>query len=425
MIGEEIHQLVAKLYPICRSITGEGVRQSLKIISDYIPVQVHELPTGTPVFDWTIPKEWNIKDAYIRNPQGQKIVDFQKSNLHVLNYSVPVTPKKLSLERLKAHLFTDPSHPQWIPYRTSYYKEQWGFCLSHSQILELTDGDYEVCIASSLGDGSLTYGECLIKGAIEDEILISAHICHPSLANDNLSGIGVATYLAKMLGQIPLRYSYRFLFIPGTIGSIAWLSQNENAAKRIQHGLVLSCIGDSGKVTYKRSRRATAPIDHAVEQVLKDSEDDYQLIDFSPYGYDERQFCSPGFNLAVGCFMRTPFGQFPEYHSSADDLEFVKPEFLADSYSKCLSIVRLLEHNRTYVNQNPRCEPQLGKRGLYEAIGGGAEHRTRELAMLWVLNLSDGSCSLLDIARRSGLKFEMIREAADALFKHDLLKEVS
>jgi aminopeptidase-like protein len=421
--GQEIHRLVTDLYPICRSITGDGVRQSLKILSQIVPLEIHEVPSGTPVFDWTVPKEWNIRDAYIKNPQGETIVDFQNCNLHVMGYSVPVDRKTVSLSELIPHLFTDAEHPQWIPYRTSYYKEQWGFCLPHRQLVELREGNYEVSINSSLSDGSLTYGEYFLEGAIEDEILISAHLCHPSLANDNLSGVALATYIAKALREIPRRYSYRFLFIPGTIGAITWLSLNEKATERIRHGLVLACAGDAGNVTYKKSRRGTAPIDLAVEQVLKDSGDQYRIIEFSPYGYDERQFCSPGFNLPVGCFMRTPYAEFREYHTSADNLQFVKPESLADSLSKCLSIIRVLEHDRTYVNQNPRGEPQLGKRGLYEAIGGGKEHRVKELALLWVLNLSDGACSLLEIARRSGLRFELIKEAADALFHHGLLMD--
>jgi len=422
--SEEMYQLIGRLYPICRSISGNGVRQTLKILQEYIPLMIHEVPSGTQVFDWRVPKEWNIKDAYVKDSQGRKVIDFAKSNLHVLNYSVPVRDK-MNLHQLKQHLYSLPEHPDWIPYRTSYYKEDWGFCLSHRQLLALADGEYEVMIDSTLQDGHLSYGEYSIKGETDSEILISTHICHPSLANDNLSGIALAVFIAKHLNQLSLRYSYRFLFTPGTIGSIAWLSLNETRASRIKHGLVLACVGDSGKVTYKKSRRENAEIDRAVIQVLKEKGEPYEAVDFSPYGYDERQFCSLGFNLPVGCFMRTPHGQFPEYHSSADNLDFVRSQYLADSFYKCCSILEILEQNRTYFNLNPKCEPQLGRRGLYSQIGGQKDGKLQELAMLWVLNFSDGKHSLLDIAERSGLEFAVLHTAAQRLLEHGLLRESS
>jgi len=421
-VSQEMYQLISELYPICRSITGNGFRETLHWIKKHIELTQHEVPTGTQVFDWTVPKEWNIKDAYVKNSKGERIIDFKKSNLHVVNYSVPVK-QKIHLEELKKHLFTLSDRPDWIPYRTSYYKESWGFCLSHKQFLELQDEEYEVCIDSSLEDGHLTYGEYYLKGEKPDEVLISCHACHPSLCNDNLSGIAIATFLAKYLSQINLSYSYRFIFIPGTIGSITWLSLNENQVHKIKHGLVLTCLGDPGKSTYKKSRRGDAEIDKAVTHVLKHSGKDSEIIDFFPYGYDERQFCSPGFNLPVGCFMRTPHNCYPEYHTSADNLELVQPQYLADSFSKCFSVLHILENNKKYLNQNPKCEPQLGKRGLYGAIGGQTDTKMREMAMLWVLNLSDGNHSLLDIADRSGMSFDSINQAADALLKHDLLKE--
>jgi aminopeptidase-like protein len=417
-----MYELMAELYPLCRSITGNGVRETLKILSRYIPLEIHEVPTGTPVFDWTIPKEWNIRDAYIKNNQGERVVDFQKSNLHVVSYSVPVR-KRMSLAELKGHLFTLPDYPDWIPYRTSYYKEDWGFCLSHNQFSALKDGEYEVCIDSSLKEGHLTYGEYYLQGRTEEEILISCHVCHPSLCNDNLSGISLATYLAKYLTPLSLRYSYRFLFIPGTIGSITWLALNEAKAFRVKHGLVVAGVGDPGKSTYKKSRHGDAEIDKVVVHVLKASGENYEIIDFFPYGYDERQYCSPGFNLPVGCLMRTPHGRYAEYHTSADNLDLVRQEFLENSFSKYLSTICLLEGNRKYINTNPKCEPQLGKRGLYEGIGGHKEGPINQLAVLWVLNLSDGHYSLLDIAERSCLGFEMIRNAAEALVKHHLLIE--
>ena len=421
-VAQEMYQLISDLYPICRSITGDGVRETLNIIKGHIPLEVHEVPTGSEVFDWTVPKEWNIKDAYVKNSNGERIIDFGESNLHVVNYSIPIQTK-VSLAELKEHLFTLPDHPDWIPYRTSYYKENWGFCLSYKQFLELKDEKYEVCIEASLEEGHLTYGEYYLKGKSSDEVLISCHICHPSLCNDNLSGAALATFLAKHLSPLSLRYSYRFLFIPGTIGSITWLCLNESQVSKIKHGLVVACGGDSGHSTYKKSRRGNAEIDKAVTHVLKRSGQDYEILDFSPYGYDERQFCSPGFNLPVGSLTRTPHGRFPEYHTSADNLDLVRPEYLADSFSKYLAVLNVLENNRKYLNQNPKCEPQLGKRGLYGAIGGQTDGRVSQLAMLWVLNLSDGQHTLLDIADRSGLEFDLIKSIADVLLEHDLLQE--
>lgn len=420
-VGHEMHYLISELYPICRSITGNGFRATISIIKNHIPIEIHEVPSGTQVFDWTVPREWNIRGAHIADSKGERLIDFKKSNLHVVSYSIPIK-KKMSLDELKQHLFTLPDYPELIPYRTSYYSENWGFCLSQNQLSELKDEEYEVCIDSSLEDGYLTYGEYYIAGRSSEEVLISCHACHPSLCNDNLSGVALTTFLAKYLDPLSLRYSYRFLFIPGTIGAITWLCLNEAQVSRIKHGLVIACIGDPGKSTYKKSRRGNAEIDKVVAHVLRHSGKDYEIIDFSPYGYDERQFCSPGFNLPVGCLMRTPHGRFPEYHTSADGLDFVQPPYLADSFAKCLSILHVLEHNKPYVNQNPKCEPQLGKRGLYRAIGGQAEGGFDELAMLWVLNLSDGKHTLLDIAERADLPFDSIQKAANALVEHELLK---
>ena len=419
-IGEELYELISKLYPICRSITGNGFRETLKIIQKHIPLEIHEVPTGTQVFDWTVPKEWNISDAYIQNYLGEKIVDFANSNLHVMNYSIPVD-KKVSLRELKEHLFTIPESPDWIPYRTSYYQEMWGFCLTHNQYLQLQDEEYEVYIESSLEPGYLTYGEYFIPGKTTDEVLISCHACHPSLCNDNLSGISIAVFLAKHLSQFTPQYSYRFIFIPGTIGSITWLAVNEENVSQIKHGLVLTCLGDSGNFTYKKSRRGDAEIDNIVSYVMSNSPQEDKVIDFFPYGYDERQYCSPGLNLPVGCFMRTPHNCFPEYHTSADNLNFVQPEYLAESFAKCITIVDILENNKTYYNTNPKCEPQLGKRGLYEADNGSQHKKLNRMAILWVLNLSDGNYTLLDIAKKSGIAFDEIKQAADVLLKYNLL----
>jgi aminopeptidase-like protein len=422
-IGHEMYRLIAELFPICRSITGNGVRETLRILKNHIPIEVHSIPTGTQVFDWTVPREWNIRDAYVKNSRGERVIDFRKSNLHVLNYSVPIN-RRMSLIELRPHLFTLPDHPDWIPYRTSYYNENWGFCLTQNQLMELRDEEYEVCIDSTLEPGFLTYGEYFLPGETSDEVLLSCHVCHPSLANDNLSGITLALFLAKHLSGIKRTYSYRFLFIPGTIGSITWLFRNEAKTSRIKHGLVLASVGAGDRFTYKKSRRGDTEIDQAVVNVLRHSGKSYDILDFSPYGYDERQFCSPGFNLPVGCLMRTPNGQFLQYHTSADNLDFVQPSPLAESFAVTLAIISLLEGNVIYVNQNLKCEPQLGKRGLYRAIGG-VEGRVDELVLLWVLNLSDGTHSLLDIAERSGCAFDIIKRAADTLLDHQILKPIS
>lgn len=421
-VGKEMYELVKELYPICRSITGHGVRETLGILGRYIPLQTHEVATGTKVLDWTIPKEWNISEAHIQSASGRRVVDFKKCNLHVMGYSVPVN-RRVSLAELKKHIFSDPEHPDWVPYRTSYYKENWGFCLSHNEATRLTDAEYDVYIASSLKDGHLSYGEDYLPGTTDEEVLFYTHVCHPSLCNDNLSGIAVAVYLAQALRQRPRRLSYRFLFCPGTIGSITWLAKNQPQTHKVRHGLVFACLGDAGNPTYKRSRRGNAIIDRAVEHVLKHSGQGYTIKEFSPYGYDERQFCSPGFNLPVGCLMRTPHGCYPEYHTSADNLELVQPSCLANSLSLCLAVTDVLEHDQIYVNQSPKGEPQLGKRGLYGSMGGSTGGREKEMALLWVLNLSDGEHSLLDIAERSEISFERIHAAAESLVQVGLLKK--
>ncbi|HKQ36251.1 MAG TPA: DUF4910 domain-containing protein [Nitrospiraceae bacterium] len=419
----DMRGLIAELYPICRSITGDGYRQTMRRIEKEIPLRIHEVPSGTKVFDWVVPKEWNIREAYVKGPDGRKVIDFQRHNLHILQYSHPVN-MKVTLSELKEHLFSLPDHPDWIPYRTSYYKENWGFCVSQKQLDSLEEGDYQVVIDSSLEDGHLTYGEYFIQGETDDEVLLSCHCCHPSLCNDNLSGIAVTSTLAKLLTPLALRYSYRFLFIPGAIGSITWLALNESSAARIKHGLVVTGVGDSGPLHYKRSRRGDAEIDRAVEHTLKHSGQPCQIRDFSPYGYDERQYCSPGFNLAVGSLTRTPHGQYPQYHTSADNLDFISSKSLTDSLSAYMAVLRVLEGNKQYRNLNPKCEVRLGKRGLYRTVGGQIDQPLRELAMLWILNLSDGNYSLLDIADRAGIQFDLVHEAADALKTCGLLEEL-
>jgi len=421
-IGRQLHGFAAELYPICRSITGDGIRRTLAMIQSRIPLQITEVPTGTSVFDWTVPEEWNIRNAYIKDAHGKHIVDFHQSNLHVMNYSTPVHAT-MSLNELKAHLYALPERPDWIPYRTSYYQQNWGFCLSHKQMLALGEGDYEVCIDSSLEDGHLAYGECYLPGSSTDEVLISCHVCHPSLANDNLSGLTVTAALADLLSGKSLRYSYRFLFIPGTIGAITWLARNRENVGRICHGLVLTGIGDAGGFHYKKSRQGYAEIDQAVTHVLRDCGEPSEILEFSPYGYDERQYCSPGFNLPVGCLMRSVWGTYPEYHTSADNLDFIQPLQLGRSLRVCAGVVDVLEENRRYRNLNPYCEPQLGKRGLYRSTGGEAI-ATEINARLWALNLSDGAHSLLDIAERSGLPFATISDAAELLCQSGLLAPI-
>jgi aminopeptidase-like protein len=422
--GSDIYELVAELFPLTRSITGDGVRATLAVLTRDLPIEVHEVPSGTPVLDWTVPPEWNLHAAWIARADGTRVVDAATNNLHVVSYSEPVH-RRISLGELRDHLHTLPDRPAWIPYRTSYYSRTWGFCLSADAAAALDDGEYEVCIDATLDDrGSLTYGELVLPGTTDREILVSTHTCHPSLANDNCSGLAMARQLALLLADRVRRHTFRFLFVPGTIGSITWLARHDAETSRIAHGLVLTGLGDRGAVTYKRSRRGAADIDRAAEQVLATSGDPYAVVDFSPYGYDERQYCSPGFDLPVGRFGRSPHSEYPEYHTSADDLEFVDPDALADSFTKLVAIIDVLERDGTYRNLSPKGEPQLGRRGLYRAVGGGVDARSTEMAFLWVLNLSDGTTSLLDIARRSGLAFDAVHRAAELLEAHELLARI-
>lgn len=420
-IGKKIFDLAAEIFPICRSITGTGVRETLGILGRHIPLEMREVPTGTKVFDWTVPKEWNIRDAYIKDTSGRRIVDFNDSNLHVVSYSRPLRAT-LPLSELRKHIHVLPDQPSLIPYRTSYYSETWGFCMADDQLRSLPDGNYEVLIDATLDDGHLSYGECVLQGESAEEILLSAHVCHPSLADDNCSGLAVLTMLAAALKDMPTHYTYRFLFAPGTIGAITWLALNENRASNIKGGLVVSCLGDGGGPTYKKSRRGDHYIDKVMTHVLEHFSPTGTVIEFSPYGYDERQYCSPGFNLPVGLLQRSQFGKFPEYHTSADNLDFIKPEHLDASFRILINAIEIIEHDRRYVNLFPKCEPQLGRRGLYNAIGGDKDAPSKNMAMLWLLNLSDGQHSLLDIANRAKIPFTMIRNTADLLVRGGLLE---
>lgn len=418
--GRSIYELARRLYPLPRSITGDGTRQTLKILSEHIPLEVHEVASGTSVLDWTVPDEWNIRDAWIADTHGRRIVDFRESNLHVVSYSQAVR-RRMPHEELLKHLHWIDDRPDWIPYRTGYYKAGWGFCLSKAQLEQLQDTEYEVCIDATLEPGHLSLGEATIPGESREEVVFFAHVCHPSLANDNLSGIATAVYLARWLATSPRRYSYRFVFAPVTIGAITWLAQNRSNLEHVKHGLSLVCLGDGSPFTYKKTYAGDLEIDRIVTRVLAELPGPHQVIDFFPYGYDERQFNSPGFRLPVGSLMRGRHGQFPEYHTSADDLDFISPERLDESWRCCRRIVEFLEVNHRYRNLAPHGEPQLGKRGVYDGLGGRSSPGALELAIFWLLSCSDGTQSLLDIAERSSIDYATLREAAELLVQCSLL----
>lgn len=417
--GRAMHDLARRLFPICRSITGDGVRETLEIVAEGVPLRVHEVPTGTQVLDWSVPREWNVREAWVKDPAGRVVIDFSHSSLHVLNYSAPVR-STMSLEELKPHLHTLPEQPDRIPYKTSYYSETWGFCLTQRQLEGLEEGEYEVCIDSSLEDGHLSYGEIFLPGSEPDEILLSCHVCHPSLANDNLSGVVVLRQLAEMLSHVDRRHGYRFIFAPGTIGAITWLARNSERLASIRHGLVVAGVGDAGAISYKKTRRGTE-LDLIVARVLRERGRSHRLLEFSPDGYDERQYSSPGFDLSVGRISRTPYGTYPEYHTSGDDLAFITPTALAESLETMLDIVRHFEEAIYCESLCPRGEPQLGRRGLYSSLGGHRDRKERETAMLWLLNQSDGSTCLAAIAERAQLPLELIEDVAATLADNDLL----
>ncbi len=420
-LGASMLSMVRDLYPIFRSVTGEGVRRTLRVIQRLAPIELREIPSGTKVFDWTIPKEWEYRAARLVGPDGEVIADADALRLHLVSHSAPFRGR-LTLAELEPHLHSLPEQPDVVPYRTTFYNDDWGFCLPHAKRAALKNGVYDVLVDTRLWDGSLTYGELAIPGRETNEVLISAHTCHSSLANDNLSGIVMAATLASLIARACPRYTYRFLFAPGTIGAIAWLATNQDRAARIAHGLIANGVG-AGHLHYKRSRRGDAEIDRAAEHVLLRSGEPFEIREFSPWGYDERQYCSPGFNLAVGSLTRTPHGEYPEYHTSADDPAFVRGESLVSSLRRYLEILEVLEGNRTYRNRAPMCEPQLGRRGIFGSVGG-LRAGPDQLATLWVLNLSDGSRSLLDIAARAKLSFSKVREAAVALEGSGLLEVV-
>ena len=424
---QQLEHYFDRLWSLNRSLTGEGNRESLRILSELVDLKVHEIPSGTTCFDWTVPPEWNAREAWIKDPNGNIVVDFRENNLHLLGYSTPIHAK-MSLAELKKNLYSLPDHPDWIPYRTSYYKERWGFCLTHNQLMSLPEGEYEVLIDSTLDkSGSMTIADAVIEGETDKEIMFSTYICHPSMANNELSGPLVQAFLyqtIKSLGKT--RYTYRFAFLPETIGAIYYLSQHgEHLKEKLRAGYVLNCIGDAGKFTYKRSRQLTSLADRAAETVLAQTKIGCNAEDFFPLGSDERQYCSPHFDLPMGSVMRTRYYNYPEYHTSADNKDFISFEAMETSVSRLLDIVKLLEANAYYVNHMPHCEPQLGKRGLYPNLGSDTSTRLRVGAMMWTLNLADGKHDLIDIIRRSGQPYSEILEVVKTLTEHGLLVQAT
>lgn len=398
--GEQIYKLLKKLFPICRSITGDGVRRTLAIIKENCPLlEVHEVPTGTQVFDWTIPREWNIRDAYIADQSGKRIIDFNENNLHIVGYSTPID-KTVTLEELQEYLYSLPEQPDLIPYVTSYYKERFGFCISENKRKSLREGTYRIFIDSELKDGSLTYGDIIIPGQTREEILLSTYVCHPSMANDNLSGPCIAVQLAKwLMGKENRRYTYRIVFVPETIGSIAYLSRNLEYMKRnTVAGFILTCIGDKGRFSYLESRYGNTLTDKVVLNILNNLQLEYNVYPYLNRGSDERQYCGAGIDLPVCTIMRSKYGMFPEYHTSADNLDFVSAEALEESYEVFKECVNALENNYKY---KVKClgEPQLGKRGLYPdvSIKNSALH-VRNL--LNFIAYADGENDLIDISNR-------------------------
>ena len=446
-LENELFSLMQELFPICRSITGNGVRKTLKILKKEIDLKIVNVPSGTKVFDWKIPYEWNIKDAYVKNSKGERVIDFKKSNLHILNYSTPIK-KTISNKNLKKHLHTLPEKPNSIPYVTSYYKKNWGFCVAHDTLKSFDEDRYFVHIDSTLKPGSLTYGEFFIKGETKNEILISTYICHPSLCNDNLSGIVVTTILAKLLSKIDTYFSYRFLFIPETIGAITWLSKNQKNLSQIKSGLVVTCVGGNGGFTYKKTRDNDSEIDKISIDVLKHTRKKFETRDFFPYGSDERQYSSPGIDLPIGVLMRTPYYEFKEYHTADDNLDSIKKFALNDSLIMLLKIILQIEKKKPsfnrnqknetsklkseiYQNLNPYCEPQLGRRKLYRNISKSRlvdkknSENMVELSICWVLNFSDGLHSLKEISQKSNLPLKLLRKTAKLLIEKKLLKKIN
>lgn len=420
--GNAMWQLMERLFPICRSITGDGVRETLAILSEQIPLALYEVPSGTQVFDWVVPKEWNIRDAYVADERGERVIDFRQSNLHVVGYSTPIDAT-MSLEELDAHLYSLPDQPDAIPYMTSYYRERWGFCIAHNERKKLTEQRYHVHIDSTLEDGSLTYAELLIPGKTEKEIFLSTYVCHPSMANNELSGPVVATQIAQWIASQARHYSYRIVFIPETIGSITYLSRNlETLKKYVVAGFNISCIGDEGPYSYVATRYGKTLSDQVATHVLELKEN-VKRYSFLERGSDERQYCSPHVDLPVIGLSRSKYGTYPEYHTSLDNLDFVTPEGLNGGFEFVKECLEILENNKVY-NVLCNAEPQLGKRGLYPNL---STKKTGELVstMMDFIAYADGTNSILDICNIIGKPWHEVVPIADKLSSSGLIGEVS
>jgi aminopeptidase-like protein len=421
-VGVEMHDLVKRLFPICRSITGNGVRETLRILQEHVPITVHEVPTGTRVFDWTVPKEWNIRSAYVEDEYGQKVIDFSENNLHVVGYSTPVN-KVVFLQELQDHLYSLPDQPEAIPYITSYYQERWGFCISHKDRKRLKDGKYKVFIDSELKDGHLTYGELIVPGESKKEVFLSTYVCHPSMANDELSGLVVTTFLTKWILNRSRKYTYRIIFVPETIGSLTYLSRNLEAMKRnIIAGFNILCVGDNRVYSYLPTRNGETLSDKVALNVLSFRHPDFKKWSFLDKGGDERQYNAPGIDLPVGCVMRSRFQSFPEYHTSLDDLDLVSAEGLSGSLDVLRECLTTLENNRRYKTS---ClgEPQLGRRGLYPTVStksSAAETRSMKNFIAY----ADGEKDLVDISNVIGVPTWELYPIVQKLIKADLLKVV-
>lgn len=407
--GEAIVADIRALYPLPRSLTGPGVRETLTWIGRRLPLMVHEVATGTPLFDWEVPDEWHLRRARIERLDGEVLVDSDRLNLHVVGYSVPFSGV-ITRESLAAHVHTLPAQPRLTPYRTAYFARTWGFCLPDDLWRTMTDTHYRVVVDTDLKPGSLSYGECVVAGTTDRELLFSAHVCHPSLANDNLSAIAVLVALGERLLARPARHTVRLVFAPATLGALAWLSHNEQGLKRIAGGLVLSCLGDEAPFHFKQSRDGNTLMDQVAADVLAGARPTARILPFSPTGYDERQYGSPGINLPVGALTRSPAGGYAAYHTSADTPDFLSPGALEGSLDMLEAIVRRFDDEPVYIRRDGRGEPQLGRRGLYRLIGGEATAATGE-ALLWALNLADGRHTLSGMARRSGLAEAALSDA--------------
>ena len=428
LTGDQLHAVIARLFPVMRSITGPGVRQSLAELQQIAPITVHEVPSGTAVFDWVVPDEWHFNEAWLADADGNYVVDACNHNLHIINYSSPVRGQ-FTREQLLPHLHCLPDQPDSIPYRTSYYADQWGFCLTQRTLDALGDGPFTVKIDAQKTPGVLNYGELFIPGKSSQQMLVSTHICHPQLANDNLSGMVLAAALAAWLLQEQPELSWRFVFVPGTIGAITWLSENRNNLQDIAGGLVITGLGDASAFNWKQSVNGGLWIDRLMAQVLaeaaplKDGKPAHHILPFSPYGYDERQYCSPGFNLPVGRLSRAVHGTFRQYHTSEDNLKFVEPARLAESLTLLQHVARAADQDRIYNNLAPFGEPQLGKRGIYGSLGAQVDPGRMQMCLLWMLNQSDSTRSVSDIAHRSGISMDELHQAARLLVQHNLLEE--